>query len=146
MASEKVTLETLDGRLDKSDARLDRVEADIATLKTDVGTLKTDVGTLKTDVGTLKTDVGTLKADVGTLKADVGTLKTHTLENTVAIRRLEEDLSDFRTEVLDSLDDIKLQQKTMTAAVMEAVTQLHLSRTYEKRLVRLEEAVFGKAD
>ncbi|MDP2270333.1 MAG: hypothetical protein Q8N23_30295 [Archangium sp.] len=111
MASEKVTLETLDGRLDKSDARLDRVEADIATLKT-----------------------------------DVGTLKTQSLENTVAIRRLEEDLSDFRTEVLDSLDDIKLQQKTMTAAVMEAVTQLHLSRTYEKRLVRLEEAVFGKAD
>ena len=116
--AQKVTLESLDARLDKTDARLDRIEA----------------------------DVGTLKSDVGTLKSDVGTLKSQSLENTVAIRRLESDLSDFRTEVVDSLDDIKLQQKAMTAAVMEAVTQLNLSRTYEKRLVRLEEAVFGKAD
>ena len=109
--AQKVTLESLDARLDKTDARLDRIEA-----------------------------------DVGTLKSDVGTLKSQSLENTVAIRRLETDLSEFRTEVVDSLDDIKLQQKAMTAAVMEAVTQLNLSRTYEKRLVRLEEAVFGKAD
>ena len=114
----KVTLESLDARLDKSDARLDRVEADIATLK----------------------------SDVSTLKSDVGILKSQSVENTVAIRRLEADLSEFRTEMVVSLDDLKLQQKAMTSAVMEAVTQLNLSRTYEKRLVRLEEAVFGKAD
>lgn len=102
--AEKVTLESLDARLDKADARLDRVETDI------------------------------------------GTLKSQSLEHAVAIRRVENDLSDFRTEMVDSLEDIKLQQKAMTAAVMEAVTQLNLSRTYEKRLVRLEEAVFGKAD
>ncbi len=107
----KVTLESLDARLDEADTRMDRIET-----------------------------------DVGTLKSDVGTLKSQSLEHTVAIRRLETDLADFRTEMVDSLDDLKLQQKTMTAAVMEAVTQLHLSRTYEKRLTRLEEAVFGKAD
>src|SRR3990167_6402855 len=108
--AEKVTLESLDARLDKADARMDRIEI---------------------DVGTLKSDVATLKSDVGTLTSSVDTLKAQTLENTVAIRRLETDLSDFRAEMVDSLDDLKLQQKTMTAAVMEAVTQLHLSRTYE---------------
>lgn len=48
--------------------------------------------------------------------------------------------------MVDSLDDIKLQQKATTAMLVEALAQLNLSRTYEKRLVRLEEAVFGKAD
>ena len=109
--AEKVTLESLDARMDKTDARLDRVEADLATVKTDVGTLKSQV-----------------------------------TELTVSHQRMESDISSMRTEILDALEDISLQQKSTTAAMMEAVTQLNLSRTYEKRLVRLEEAVFGKVD
>lgn len=119
--ADKVTLESLDARMDKSDARLDRIEADL---------------------GTVKGDVGTLKDDVGTLKSDVGTLKSEVVKLTVAVERLERDVAD----VVEHLQDFNLQQKSMTSAVMEAVTQLHLSRTYEKRLDRLEAAVFGKAD
>ena len=110
--TDKVTLESLDARLDKADARQDRVEANIATLK----------------------------SDVGTLKSDVGMLKSQMVEVTVAVHRLEADVS----EVVGHLDDLKLEAKGMTAAVMEALAQLHLSRTYEKRIDRLETAVFGK--
>lgn len=80
--AEKVTLESLDGRMDKTDERLDRIESDVETLKLDVGTLKPQM--------------------------------------------------------------ISLQTKSMTSAVWEALNQLTLSRTYEKRLARLETAVFGK--
>ena len=49
-------------------------------------------------------------------------------------------------EIKKQLRDLTLQQKNLTAIVREALTQLHLSRTYEKRLDRLEAAVFGKTD
>ena len=72
----------------------------------------------------------------------MGTLKTQMVEVTVAIHHLQTDM----TEVIDQLQYFNLQQKSMTSAVMEALTQFNLSRTYEKRLDRLELAVFGKAD
>jgi hypothetical protein len=115
--AEKITLESLDARMDKSDARLDRIEA----------------------------DVGTLKSDVGTLKSDVGTLKSQMVEVTVGVHRLQADL-DLLADVPETLADLTLNAKTMSAAVMEALTQLNLSRTYEKRLANLEAAVFGKPD
>lgn len=101
--AEKITLESLDARMDKSDARLDRIEA------------------------------------------DVGTLKSQMVEVTVGVHRLQADL-DLLADVPETLSDLTLNAKTMTAAVMEALTQLNLSRTYEKRLANLEAAVFGKPD
>ena len=79
-------------------------------------------------------------------KSDVGRLDAHSVETTAALRHLETNLSEFRTEMVEALDHLKLQQKATTAALLEAVTEFKLSRTDEKRLVRLEDAVFGKAD
>ena len=39
-----------------------------------------------------------------------------------------------------------MNQKSLTAAVLEAMSQLNLSRSYEARLLRLESKVFGSGD
>ena len=133
--ADKVTLESLDARMDKTDARMDKTDKRLDHIEADIGSLKTDVGTLKTDVGTLKTDVGTLKNDVATLGPQM-------LEVVVAVRRLDAD----RNDLGEQIEELTLQATSLAAATMEAVTQLALSRNYEKRLTRLETAVFGKAD
>ena len=126
--ADKVTLESLDARMDKTDARMDKTDKRLDHIEADIGSLKTDVGTLKTDVGTLKNDVATLGPQM--------------LEVVVAVRRLDAD----RNDLGEQIEELTLQATSLAAATMEAVTQLALSRNYEKRLTRLETAVFGKAD
>ena len=142
--AEKVTLESLDGRMGKTDERLDSIDRHLD---------KTDerMARVESDVGTLKSDVGTLKSDVGTLKSDVGTLKPQMVEVIVAVHRLQTDVKDLSQRMDEmgeslgeQLEEISLQTRSMTSAVWEALNQLTLSRTYEKRLDRLETAVFGK--
>ena len=149
--AEKVTLESLDGRMGKTDERLDSIDRHLDKTDERMARVESDVGTLKSDVGTLKSDVGTLKSDVGTLKSDVGTLKPQMVEVIVAVHRLQTDVKDLSQRMDEmgeslgeQLEEISLQTRSMTSAVWEALNQLTLSRTYEKRLDRLETAVFGK--
>jgi hypothetical protein len=61
----------------------------------------------------------------------------------VGQEQIRTELNEFRDEVREGIEDIVLQSRAMTSAVTEALTQLNLSRSYERRIARLEARVFG---
>ena len=132
---EGAKLEALDTKVSNIEVVTDRLQADVAVLKT-------DVAVLKTDVAVLKTDMVEVKVAVKRLEVDVAQLRTGMVEG---FEQAQVQLDTLKDELTERIDDLSLNQRTLTAAVVEAVTQLNLSRTYEKRLVRLEEKVFGSS-
>lgn len=99
--------------------------------------------TIDARVGSLEQKVERIEADVSVLKTDVSVLKTEVVKLAVGQEHLREELTEFRSEVREGIEDIALQSRAMVSAVTEALTQLNLSRSYERRIARLEARVFG---
>jgi chromosome segregation ATPase len=114
--------------------------AKLEALDTKVSNIEVVTDRLQADVAVLKTDMVEVKVAVKRLEVDVAQLRTGMVEG---FEQAQVQLDTLKDELTERIDDLSLNQRTLTAAVVEAVTQLNLSRTYEKRLVRLEEKVFG---
>ena len=81
-----------------------------------------------------KTDNAVIKLakDVHEIRADLADLKKATRVNAEAV-----------SELTRSVNQILTSQTAMTSAMTNAVVQLSVTKTYEARLKRLEEEVFG---
>ena len=81
-----------------------------------------------------KTDNAVVKLakDVHDIRTDITELKKVTRANADAV-----------SELTRSVNQILTSQTAMTSAMTNAVVQLSVTKTYEARLKRLEEEVFG---
>ena len=120
--------------------------ADETKLEGKVDALSQSVDLLKTDVAVLKTDILEVKVGQRRLESDVKQLQVSVTDMQSSMTDMREDIDGLRrnqSSMISTLEDVSLNQRSLTAAVVEALTQLNLSRTFEKRLQRLEDKVFG---
>jgi outer membrane murein-binding lipoprotein Lpp len=125
-----------------TDQVLITLAADVRDVKADVGGLKADVGGLKADVGGLKADVGGLKADVGGLKADVRDLKETAAADRAHNSRMFDQMLKSQSELFVLINQIQVSTTSLASAVGLAMTELAIARGLERRVDRLEAAVF----
>ena len=78
-----------------------------------------------------------LEADVAQLQGAVGELQDRT-------GALEEQVAEGFAHVNARLDEVITTTRALTSAVTQTLSDLALSRSYDRRITALESAVFGK--
>jgi chromosome segregation ATPase len=130
-------VKSTDERFDALDERVDQLAADLDEVKADVAVLKTDVAVLKTDMIQVKRDLVGVIVGQEQLRQEVNAIRGD-------LTRLEQRTAAGFDELRGMMSGLLEQSRAMTSAMMEAVTQLNLSRNYDRRLRRLEQHVFGR--